>query len=519
MKRILPFAGIVAFLIACGSSAETPGPGPGPGAQPDLVVAIAEPAPAMYLPGRTLSVNFTVSNQGQGDAEETSVHAFLGGSARPGAGVAPAAVVIVPALATGANHDTSISIDLPADLAEGDHTLWLQADGEGVLEQEDRGNDWASFGFTVTVINNPTDCSAAPDALVTVPDEAFRAVMVQIVRRDTGSEELTCGNLAQVRQLSLRNRTALSSLEGIQYLTGATLLTFENAPFPAADASLIAGMTAVERLTLQGLPLLTDISFVANLELLETFILRDTAVTSLAPLTGLQHIRILWADDNRIGSVDPLGSLPALELVSVTNNQVRALGALANAPAVDNLKLGGNPLTSLAGLGQMTNLRTLELNNTGISSVPSLSALTQLETVNLSNNNLTDIAGLRGATSVRQLYLAGNSISDLDPLSELTSLSVLLLQQNVIANLEPLSELTGLRELNISGNLVNDLRPLNRIELFIRNAFVEAGGNCLGVPGAAPTLYPHNNQTLANFDEWGVRYNVLPFLEADACDV
>lgn len=502
-----------AVITACGqpSGPSTP--------RPDLVVTIEDGAATDYEPGDAVDLDVVVRNIGTEDAGASSLHAYLGGATQPSSGSDTIASQAVPALAAGAEHELTVSIALPGGLSVGAHSLWFKVDGSGLLDQANIANDWARFAFTVTEAEPVSqECAENPAAIVTVPDPALRAALVIAVRRDTPSksEVLSCENLAQVRQLNIRN-TGLGSLEGIQYLTTATGLTLSNAPFPVSERHKIASMTAITHLTLEKLPNLTQIDFASSLSELHTLILRETAVNSLSPLQNLRKVEIIWADDNRITTVAPLGGLPALRLLSATLNDLTAIGALANAPALLSLYLGDNRISNPAGVERITTLTNLDLRGNGISSIGDLEALENLEILNLARNQLSSIEGLRGLTQVRELVITANRIGDLDPVSTMSSLTHLYAAQNRIANLSPLGGLSGLNQINLNDNLITDLRPVAVAGLFTGSGrFLHVQFNCVGV---GPTLYTINVQPVQRLQEWGVGVSYMPFLESDACDV
>ncbi len=503
----------IAVITACGQSGGPATP------RPDLIVTIQEGAVTDHEPGDTVDLNVVVSNTGAADAGASSLHVHLAGPTQPGPGSEAIVSQAVPALASGSAHGLSLSVVLPAELSAGAHALWLKVDGESVLQQANTANDWARFDFTVAEAEPVSqDCAENPAAIITVPDPALRAALVIAVRRDTPSksEVLSCENLAQVRQLNIRN-TGLGSLEGIQYLTTATGLTLSNAPFPVSERHKIASMTAVTHLTLEKLPNLTQIDFASSLSELHTLILRETAVNSLSPLQNLRKVEIIWADDNRITTVAPLGGLPALRLLSATLNDLTGIGALANAPALLSLYLGDNRISNPAGVERITTLTTLDLRGNGISNIGNLEALENLEILNLARNQLSSIEGLRGLTQIRELVITANRIGDLDPVSTMSSLTHLYASRNRIANLSPLGGLSGLNQLNLNDNLITDLRPVAVAGLFTGpGRFLHVQFNCVGI---GPTLYPINVQPVQRLQEWDVGVNYMPFLESDACDV
>src|SRR5690606_29948142 len=147
----------------------------------------------------------------------------------------------------------------------------LAACATSAVPPKEEDDDWVNL------------CAGDPAVVITVPDQNLRESITIAVRRDTGgSEVLSCANLAQVKQLNITNKD-LSSLEGVQYLVNATVLSFDNSPFPNSHASRLGGLTSVARLTLRNLPL-DRLSFAAGMTALERVSIDSPAITSIEPL-------------------------------------------------------------------------------------------------------------------------------------------------------------------------------------------------------------------------------------------
>ncbi|MGH2350967.1 MAG: malectin domain-containing carbohydrate-binding protein, partial [Chloroflexota bacterium] len=130
-------------LVLSGAAAPSPTATP-PRPLPDLEITsfTAASGPA----NQPLPVSVTIANQGTADAGYFEPHVYA--DAPP---PTPAPLVVhfeVPSLAAGASVTLSGSV-AAGQLAEGQHTLWVDADGHGVITESDKTNNVASAAMRV----------------------------------------------------------------------------------------------------------------------------------------------------------------------------------------------------------------------------------------------------------------------------------------------------------------------------------------------------------------------------------
>ena len=364
----------------------------------------------------------------------------------------------------------------------------------------------------------PRSLCTDPSAVVTVPDENLRTSITTAVRRDTGgSEELTCANLAMVKQLNIRGVT-LSSLEGVQYLVNVTRLSFDRSPFPTAQAAKFAALTKVKDLTFWEVPLDT-LAFASNMQDLESLSLDQTQVTSLEPLRGLPALRSIAADHSPITNLDAIGSLPSLTFFRSLGNPVTSLGQLVQSPSLTNLEIENSQLTSLSGITQVKTLRVLRVNGAKLTSVPDLGSMTNLEEVYFARNQLTAVPVLP-AVNLDVLVLSYNQLTNLTGIARSPKIAKLLLDNNQLTDLLPLTDLAdGITDLDLENNLISELGPLTvNPNMFAPGAWLYLKRNCLGLNGALPYLYPKNNDAIYALQARGVNFNYTPFQDEALCD-
>ncbi|MCB9791353.1 MAG: hypothetical protein H6741_01385 [Alphaproteobacteria bacterium] len=189
-----------------------------------------------------------------------------------------------------------------------------------------------------------------------------------------------------LRLQSLPRVRSLAGLEGV--LAAPAEVSLEDLD-AFDDLALLAGASALERLTLDSLPALRDLSPVPD-QALDTLVLQDLGVSTLAGLAGVSPRAL------RLVNLDALTGLEGPELGALRELYVYdadalvELGDLSGVQALDELRLSNNPaLVSLDGLS-------------GLQAVQG-----RLEIAR--NDQLRDLSGLHGLiTPGTQLYIHDN---------------------------------------------------------------------------------------------------------------
>jgi Leucine-rich repeat (LRR) protein/nitrous oxidase accessory protein NosD len=288
------------------------------------------------------------------------------------------------------------------------------------------------------------------------------------VRVATGAAEgpLACDQVAMLGALFAEG-LSISSLEGMQNLTGLTDLSFDTNQI--TDISPLSGLMSLGYLRLERNSI-TDLSALSGLTSLESLCLDGNTVDDISALNSLMNLDRLCLGGNTISDVSPLSGLTGLTALDVGGNQVTSVTPLAGLAALTSLSLGDNAISDISALSGLINLEVLYLPFNQIADVSIVSGMTNLWALSLQGNSITDLSPLSGLTGLTDLDLGANGISNVGPLSGLSALRWLHIYGNVLSDIGPLSGLTLLEELNLSGN-----SPLSNIQPLIDNLQFASG--------------------------------------------
>lgn len=176
----------------------------------------------------------------------------------------------------------------------------------------------------------------------------------------------------------------------------------------------LAGLTALQTLSLCGSTHIYDMRPLAVLTSLQTLDLSVTSVTNLRPLAGLTALQTMNLNYTRVFDVNPLAGLTCLQTLGLMATRVADVRPLAGLTALKTLCLSKTGVSDLRPLAGLTSLQTLDLSSTVVSDVNPLAGLTSLQTLDLVDTRVTDVTPLAGLASLNMLYL--------DPLVNSTAL-------------------------------------------------------------------------------------------------
>ena len=231
-----------------------------------------------------------------------------------------------------------------------------------------------------------------------------------------------------VTQLDI-SRSGISSLEGVQRLSGLSRLA-------AADTPV------------------TDLTPLATCQQLERVDISDTAVTDLTPLESCGKLQLLKADETPLTTLQGLETCIELRCISLKNAQLTDISGLRNTTLLEDVQLSGNRLEDVSVLaGSKDTLERLYLDGLGMESLDWLRGAAALRYLSVNDNRLETLDFLEGSPALEGLSAANNAISSAAPLEGMANLKELVLRDN------PLS---GAPELHLSGSgPVVDLRHTN----------------------------------------------------------
>lgn len=231
-----------------------------------------------------------------------------------------------------------------------------------------------------------------------------------------------------VTQLNI-SRSGISSLEGVQRLSGLSRLA-------AADTPV------------------TDLTPLATCQQLERADISDTAVTDLTPLESCGKLQLLKADETPLTTLQGLETCIELRCISLKNAQLTDISGLRNTTLLEYAQFSGNRLGDVSVLaGSKDTLERLYLDGLGMESLDWLRGAAALRYLSVNDNRLETLDFLEESPALEGLSAANNAISSAAPLEGMANLKELVLRDN------PLS---GAPELHLSGSgPVVDLRHTN----------------------------------------------------------
>jgi uncharacterized protein (TIGR03437 family) len=142
------------FLVSSALTVTGGGGGGGGATLPDLIPQNLSLSPSSVAAGGTLTVSFTIKNQGTATAAATTTRLRLGTSGTSSSSsntVATLADIATPSLAAGATQSFSQAVTIPSSTAPGTYYVWIVGDIFSAITQSDPNNDFVvSSALTVT---------------------------------------------------------------------------------------------------------------------------------------------------------------------------------------------------------------------------------------------------------------------------------------------------------------------------------------------------------------------------------
>lgn len=256
-----------------------------------------------------------------------------------------------------------------------------------------------------------------------------------------------------VTQLDI-SRSGISSLEGVQRLSGLSRLA-------AADTPV------------------TDLTPLATCQQLERVDISDTAVTDLTPLESCGKLQLLKADETPLTTLRGLETCIELRCISLKNAQLTDISGLRNTTLLEYVQFSGNRLEDVSvlagskdtlerlyldglGMESLDWLRYLSVNDNRLETLDFLEESPALEGLSAANNAISSAAPLEGMANLKELVLRDNPLSGAPELHLLGSGPVVDLRHTNITGLTLASE-ERIRLLNISHTAVTDIRTLTEV--------------------------------------------------------
>jgi len=242
---------------------------------------------------------------------------------------------------------------------------------------------------------------------------------------------------------------------------GLLTATFSDRTDDAALAAAVPELIdrGVQAISLRGAPVQT-IAPLAGLNDLRVLDLRGTQVRDVTSLAGLARLQSLDLQFLRISDMRPLAGLAGLRSLNLCGTEVSDLTPLAHLADLRELVLSVTRAKNLTPLIPLRQLTLLDLGSTRVNDVRALSGMTDLRFLSLNGTAVADLRPLQSMVKLQHLDLGGTPVSNVAPLAGLRDLRELDLESTQVADVRPLAGLTGLRRLSLGGSRVSDLSPL-----------------------------------------------------------
>lgn len=216
---------------------------------------------------------------------------------------------------------------------------------------------------------------------------------------------------------------------------------------------------------------LTGMETCINLEYLDLNF--NDNLASIAPLAGLQHLKVLDVSGTLVNDITPLLQCPALEDLTLRvmdhAKPMPDLAILAQFPNLRTLDLSWTGITDLRPIAACVNLESLDVSeNDGITDFTPLAALTKLRVLNLLRMEIADISFMQGMTEMEELWLGWGSaikLSDISPLAGMTRLRKLHIWGSEITSVAALANMPLLEDVNLTEGKLTSLTGLENPRL------------------------------------------------------
>jgi hypothetical protein len=249
---------------------------------------------------------------------------------------------------------------------------------------------------------------------------------------------------------------ALTSLDGLPGFADLERAELDTLP-RLAEVSPLRALRTAEQVTFARVPLLGELEAIDQLESVDDLRLEETAVTGLASLGALTHIRALELVANPgLTSLTALPPLPTLDSLRIDGNPVLPnLSGLESVTALSWLAVSGGVLADLTGLDNVASASEVTIYATPVTSLHGFEALRQTNRIDLiDNDQLGDLSALAGLAQIDyRLSIDGApALHALSGLEAQRSFVLLQLSRTGLLSLDGLSGLTGLGALGLDDN-------------------------------------------------------------------
>ena len=294
-------------------------------------------------------------------------------------------------------------------------------------------------------------------------------------------------HLPYLEKLIIQDQT-LDSVSFLTELTNLKELKLTDCRFASSDLDIIAGLPALERLTMSNCGLstvaglenaknLTDLDLsnntirnlspLSNLTALRNLNLAHNALTALNDLSGLVNLQGLNVCYNVLTSLTPITSCSDLTALIANNNRIASLEGLENLTSLTTLNVNKNSISNVSVLGNCTALVELSIANNTITDISALHTLTNLELFDFSHNQVTALPAWPEGCKLRSIEGSYNQVETLEPLKNMHNLTHVFMDYNALTSVDPIANCFNLVQVNVYGNEIDNVDALKDHEIIV----------------------------------------------------
>lgn len=289
-------------------------------------------------------------------------------------------------------------------------------------------------------------------------------VMESAIRAAIGATEdqlVLSNSLWNITEFTIPEGAAV--YDDVKLMPNLTKISFE--PQMISGLSALSNMANLVELDLTGSRFAPEeLTNLIRLPSLETLILADCGLSTIADLEGIIALHKLDVSNNTIRNLEVLTTMVTLKELNLTHNAVVDLTPLSGLTELEQLDVSFNALTSLKPLAGCTKLTWLDAGNNKITSLSGLQNLTSMKTLCVEFNQLTDVSGLSALTNLTNLSIASNAITDISTFSTLNKLEIFDFSGNQIAALPAWSADCALQTIDGSYNALTSINSLKNMK-------------------------------------------------------
>ncbi len=291
---------------------------------------------------------------------------------------------------------------------------------------------------------------------VTFASDAFEQFARTLLELDANKPVMT-DDLWSIADLVVPD--TLSDLRDLSYFTGLTSLTLQN--YHGGDYSFLSGMTQLETLDLSQSSVSTlALESIGTIPSIRTLNLNSCGITDITSLATLRKLETLLLDNNNVESIAPLASCTSLHTLGLSSNGITDISAISALGGLQELDLSYNTPSTLAPLANCTKLQTLNLSYCGLTDISVLKNCTQLTRLSATHNSLLGIDGLENCTKLQEVELSNNKLTSIDALGSIDSITMVNINENDVKKIPPFSTTSNLQKFYADHNFLEDLSGL-----------------------------------------------------------